>query len=392
MDTFTFNTRPPQEVTGYFDEKALRPSFHHLDTWLDEHASAFTVAKATQADVLATIRDDVSRAIRDGIPYEQFRKDLTPRLQKLGWWGRQDVIDPLTGETITAQLGSPRRLKTIYWANTRTARAAGQWKRAQRTKRALPYFLYGIGYSENHRPHHVAQAGTILPVDHPHWNEWFPPNGWGCNCWIRQITRSEATGLGGESDEPDIPRRTFVNERTGETTTVPEGIDPGWNSNPGRIRHGILRRDLGQSLGGVDEATRRTLISASPLSDFARVAASGALRPKASIPFAAIGDELGDRIGTKARTVFLSADTITSHKSYARVTPEQYATLSQQIIDEGEIWKDGRTRFSAVLYVDGLPYVAGIKLTRYDELFFTTLHVWRERSVQSLRRKGERVK
>ncbi|MEL6785103.1 MAG: head morphogenesis protein, partial [Pseudomonadota bacterium] len=121
MDTFTFDTRPPQAVVAYIDEKALRPAFHYRDTWLLEHVYSFSVAKAIQADVLATIRADVSKAIQQGIPFEQFRKDLTPRLQELGWWGRKEMTDPLTGETAIVQLGSPRRLQTIYWANTRTA-------------------------------------------------------------------------------------------------------------------------------------------------------------------------------------------------------------------------------------------------------------------------------
>lgn len=391
-DTFTFKSRPPQEVTSYFDEKGLRPAFDWQDTWGDEHVSAFTVAKATQADVLATIRDDVSRAIREGVPFEQFRKDLTPRLQQLGWWGKKDVVDPLTGETVTAQLGSPRRLKTIYWANTRSARAAGQWSRAQRTKRALPYFLYGLGNSANHRQEHVAQAGVLLPVDHPHWDRWFPPNGWGCNCWLRQISKMEAEGLGGESEEPDIPELAYVNERTGEETRVPLGIDPGWANNPGKTRSGVLRRDLGQSLGGLTNDVRRGVVSASPLKDFAEAAASGALRPQANIPFAAIDDELGAAIGTKARTVFLSADTIAAHQATSGMTAERYAVLAQQMIDDGEIWRDRKGRLSVFSQVDGVFYLAGIKITKFDEAFFTTMHRFRSRKIDSLRKTGERVR
>ena len=37
---------------------------------------------------------------------------------------------------------SPGRLQTIFSANMRSARAAGQWDRIQRTKDALPYLLY----------------------------------------------------------------------------------------------------------------------------------------------------------------------------------------------------------------------------------------------------------
>ena len=94
-----------------------------------------------QLDVLSSIRNAVDDALENGKTFEQFKKDLTPELQKRGWWGVKNVVDPKTGETLPARLGSPRRLKTIYRANMRSARAAGQYERAQRTKRALPYFL-----------------------------------------------------------------------------------------------------------------------------------------------------------------------------------------------------------------------------------------------------------
>ena len=235
-----FDIAPPPSVTAYWERRAanLRPSFNHRDVWLDGHARAFTVAKAMQADVLSAIRDEVGRAIEEGRTYEQFRKDLKPTLQRLGWWGRKGMVDPQTGKTVQAQLGSPRRLKTIYWANTRTARAAGLWSRAQATKRVLPYFRYGLGPSENHRPHHESKSGIVLPVDHPFWSQWFPPNGWGCKCWVRQIGAAEAERLGGVSEPPEVPTRTYVNTRLPEghprrRTELPRGIDPGWHGNPG---------------------------------------------------------------------------------------------------------------------------------------------------------------
>ncbi|MEM9734197.1 MAG: phage minor head protein [Pseudomonadota bacterium] len=389
MDTFTFDTTPPQEVVAFFDEKGLRPAFDYRDTWGIEHVTSFTVAKATQTDVLATIQADVSKAIRQGVPFEQFRKDLTPRLQELGWWGRKEMTDPLTGETAIVQLGSPRRLQTIYWANTRTARAAGQWQRAQRTKRVSPYFVYGLGNSRNHRPEHVAKAGVILPVDHPFWDQWFPPNGWGCKCWLRQIGRTEAESLGGESDEPDITSRQFVNERSGETSMVPDGIDPGWATNSGKERYGTLRRELDTSLGAVDDQTRRKVIGASPLAEFVSGAINNRIGERAAIPFAAISDKLANTLGTKARAVMLSSDTIRQH--VGKANSEDYAELPQRMIDEGELWRDRRGKLSLIMLVGDRPYVAGLKVTRFDELFMTTLHEWRARSVEKIRERGERV-
>ena len=88
-----------------------------------------------QTDVLADIRAETERALADGHTFRDFAKDLTPMLQKKGWWGTKEMTDPLTGKKRLVQLGSPRRLRVIYDTNMRTARSAGQWERIQRVEK-----------------------------------------------------------------------------------------------------------------------------------------------------------------------------------------------------------------------------------------------------------------
>ena len=255
----------PAEVLAYIRNKGWQVSFDYRDVWRLEHSNAFTVAKAMQLDILAAIRDEVERAIEEGRTLHEFKRDLKPILQKLGWWGRQEMADPETGEIIEAQLGSPRRLKTIYNANLRTARAAGQWERAQHTKVALPYLRYGLGPSENHRLLHEKWNGTILPVDHDWWTTHMPPNGWGCKCRVRQISRVEMERRGWKvSGNPIVRHKTWVNQRTGQTELVPEGIDPGWDTNPGRNRRENLQNFIDGKLQIADpmvaEVIQRDLV------------------------------------------------------------------------------------------------------------------------------------
>ncbi len=216
----------PQDVSNYLKNKSWRPAFSWLDVRPEEHAHAFTVAKATEMDVLSTIKEELQTSIDEGRTFQSFQKELTPRLQKLGWWGKDAAGN---------QLGSPRRLKTIYWANTRTARAAGQWAKIQRVKDTFPYLQYRIGYSENHRHQHVAWNSMILPADDPFWDTHFPPNGWGCKCWVKSITWLQAKKTG-VSQAPKIEHVDFVNKRTGELWQVPKGIDAGWHTNAGKLR------------------------------------------------------------------------------------------------------------------------------------------------------------
>lgn len=176
---FRFPGPVPRDALRFFREKKLRPSFSYLDVAAEEHALEFTVAKSAQFDILRDVSAALEEHLREGGTLRSFERQLTPILQKKGWWGRRKVTDPETGETVRAQLGSPRRLRTIFKANMRSARAAGQWERIQRTKRTHPFLLYRLGPSENHRPEHVAWDGTLLPVDHTFWHDHMPPNGWG---------------------------------------------------------------------------------------------------------------------------------------------------------------------------------------------------------------------
>ena len=196
-----------------------------------------------ERDLLDFFRESVTRAIEDGIPFEQFQKQITPRLQERGWWGEKQLADPKTGKITKVQLGSPSRLDLIYQSNMRSARSAGQWERIQRTKELRPFLLYQLGPSERHRPKHVAWDGTILPVDDPFWDSHMPPNGWRCKCHVIQLSERQADRKGGVTERPSRATEEFVNPRTGEKTRVPIGIDPGWGFNPGIERFNPLKRE-----------------------------------------------------------------------------------------------------------------------------------------------------
>jgi hypothetical protein len=236
---YKFPGAPPKEALAFFRAKRLKPAFDYRDVWREEHATAFTVAKAMNVDVLETIQGALDQALSEGMTYQQFKKELRPSLERLGWWGKQDMLDPKTGKIREVQLGSPRRLKTIYRTNLRTARAAGQWQRIQRSKRTQPYLIYELGPSREHREQHVAWAGTTLPVDDPFWHTHMPANGWGCNCRVRSVSRRQYQRLLSQgkinTQSPEIRYQDYTNKRTGEVSRVPEGISPGFDFNPGRV-------------------------------------------------------------------------------------------------------------------------------------------------------------
>jgi SPP1 gp7 family putative phage head morphogenesis protein len=254
----------PEAVTGYFDRKVLKPSFSWLDIYGEEHANAMTVAGAVELEVLEAFRSTMSESLGNGEGFETWKEKIATRLTGLGWFGPRLVKDPrgLDPDKLV-NYASDRRLKLIFWSNMNSARAAGQWERAQKSKRFLPYLLYVRTTSSEPRPEHLAFAGTILPVDDPFWNTHFPPNGWLCKCTVRQITRREAdrlkTSAAYSGTRPETgPDRPHVNRRTGQVEMIPEGIDAGWHTNPGRARTQTLIQSVSDRLEAASnqDATR----------------------------------------------------------------------------------------------------------------------------------------
>ena len=298
----------PKEVTRYFEQKGNRPSFDWRDIAPLEHALDFTVAKTAGFDVLADLRKATDEAIRNQMSFEEFRANIEPTLRKKGWWGRKIGEDPRDGTPMMVQLGSLRRLRTIHWANVTTARAAGEWERIQRTKKFLPFLRYTISSSERRRPQHQSWVGTILPVDHEWWATHYPPNGWMCKCGIRQITRRQAKIDAYDPDEPApvVNSKPWINKRTGESFMVPDGIDPGWQTNPGINRMRTIMRSFGQRLQEMPGNQARQAISNYWTGEEAK--AHLAFNERVHMPVA-ISKRAQQFFGSPAPTITISSDT-----------------------------------------------------------------------------------
>lgn len=325
---YSFDPGPPPEASRFFRGKSLRPSFSFEDVEPEEHAVAFAVAKAAGIDVLSAIQAELQSALDDGRTFQDFKTSLRPKLEELGWWGYGEARDPLTGAVKAARLGTPRRLKTIYHANIRSARAAGQWERIQRTRDALPYLEYRLGPSERHRPHHAAKEGLVLPADDPFWATWFPQNGWGCKCWVRQLTRAAAEAKGIDT-APPIKTREVINKRTGEVKQVPVGIDPGWERNPGALRLKAAEDFLAGKLNAADPAIARAAVHDIATSWRVKRLLDGGL---GSAPVAMLPEELAAQIGAEGRVVSLTEDAVAELQEADMVpTPEDMARLAELI-------------------------------------------------------------
>lgn len=229
-----------REALKHLKGKRSHISFAWQDTASYEHAVSFTVAKMMDEDMLGETRAAVTDALANGTDFATFQKRLKPYLMARGWWGQAVMGDPDTGEIQKVQLGSTRRLRTIYHTNLHTAYAAGQWERIQRNKKLFPYLKYIPSDAAEPRESHKPFYCMVLPVDDPFWSTHFPPNGWGCKCNVRALTREQAekTGI---SKSPVLKDVEHINTRTGEVEYYPEGVNPSFAHNPGDRLEALLQ-------------------------------------------------------------------------------------------------------------------------------------------------------
>ncbi|CQR43712.1 Prophage MuMc02, F protein (fragment) [Thiomonas sp. CB3] len=163
---------PFAEAIAFFRQKLgnLVPTSVWTDLWKAQHDSAFMVAGATEADLLADLASAIDSAISAGTSLGEFRKAFRQIVAQRGWTG-------WTGEGSAA--GTAWRTRVIYTTNTSTAYAAGRL--AQLHAGGFALWVYRHDDSVLHpRPQHLAWNGLTLPADAPFWRTHYPPNGWNC--------------------------------------------------------------------------------------------------------------------------------------------------------------------------------------------------------------------
>lgn len=394
MAAIKLQALPPEEAIAFFRQKGYKIGFDWRDVWQQEHQAAFTVAKAMQLDLLRDIRAGVDAALADGTPFADFRNNLKPLLVQKGWWGRADMTDPLTGEVKNVQLGSTRRLKTIYDTNLRTAHSEGQWERIQASKQSFPYLQYDGNNSEHPRLQHAAWDGLIFRVDDPMVQTIGPVKAWGCKCrWI-QMSQGMMDRRGLQvSEPPTLATYTYINKRTGETQQIPQGVDPAFNYPPGG-RRANLSKFITEKLDAADvplaSGALKSLVSGEA---FARFFA----QPEGIFPIGVLPDAHASAIGAKTHTVRLSAETMQKQIDvHPELALEEYGFV-QQAIERGVRIQDGANSAIYLLELDG--YVTVVKATGTGKAVFMTSfrrlssdQVKRDEEVRRLLRKGEKHK
>lgn len=198
----------------------LRATTGWKDVWQAEHDRAFMVAGAQKAELLADLAAAVDKAISQGTTLEEFRQDFDKAVADHNWHG-------WAGEE--TEKGRAWRTRVIYGTNLSTSYAAG--RHAQLKAGGFKFWVYRHGNSREPRKQHLGWNGLILPPDHPFWEAHYPPNGWGCSCYvIGANSMASAVRRGGNADLKLPDNWRDLDPKTG----APFGIDKGWAYAPGR--------------------------------------------------------------------------------------------------------------------------------------------------------------
>lgn len=197
----------------------LVPTSKWDDLVKSQHDSAFMVAGAVKADLLADLAQAVDKAIAEGRGFDAFKKDFRSIVKKNGWHG-------WTGEGTEA--GENWRMRTIYRTNLRTSFMAG--RHAQLVAGNYKFWVYRHGGAAHPRLHHLSWDGLALPPDHPFWETHYPPNGWGCGCIARGANSDRRVKKVGGNLSKTLPDDwNALDAKTG----APAGIDRNWDYAPG---------------------------------------------------------------------------------------------------------------------------------------------------------------
>ena len=159
------------------------------------------------------------------------------------------------------------------------------------------------------------------------------------SCASEAVTRRCGLKVGEPSE---IRTREWTNRLTGETRSVPEGIDPRWDYNPGAAHVKRVQRGLIAKLEFGRAVVRHNLGTG----DFRRfVRGEATARGGEERAVALIGAARSETLGfqDRVRAVRLSSESVQRHPRYAHFEAQDWRRV-ERILDRGE-WieqPDGR--------------------------------------------------
>jgi SPP1 gp7 family putative phage head morphogenesis protein len=179
------------------------------------HRQAFWIAGVTRAEVIRSVFDDLKHALEKGIPFEQWKATVGPKLEG-DWLGLS-----------ARQRAHRTELVLRNWTQSAYNRARWDQMHEPSVLRFRPYGLFdGVADS---RQSDICKAcdGTCLPLDHPWWDGHRPQLHHGCRSGIRNLTRARAEARGITKTPTDVDAAEGFgsgDEYRGPKRRMPQGV------------------------------------------------------------------------------------------------------------------------------------------------------------------------
>ena len=160
---------------------------------------AFVISHVVNADILQDMLDGLTKALEEGTPFEEFKKNARDLLARRGWTGAD--ADDEAGQT--ADLTEAWRLELIYRNNLQNALNAGRRTGQLNVMDRRPYSVYS-SVRDNHTTDECkGRDGVVLPTDDAWWDKNYPQNHHLCRGKVYTASERELTrdGLKISTDE-----------------------------------------------------------------------------------------------------------------------------------------------------------------------------------------------
>jgi hypothetical protein len=204
----------PQKAIDFLSKKIRVETEKWDDLKWGEHAHAFTVAHSAGAGVLDEIHRLLNEAVGNGVSFQEIRNWMLYSIKKSG-------CNCCAGHTKDEKRYINWRIGVIYDTNMRTAYAQANYREQLEGAELRPVWVYRSQLAgDNRRQEHIELHGRAFRYDDPFWDTYYPPNGWGCECYVNTESEHGAKKAGIKVEES-------------KNITPPE-IDGTWAYNAGR--------------------------------------------------------------------------------------------------------------------------------------------------------------
>lgn len=187
----------PSEALEWFRQKVVVPPEVYRVLNDKARRRAFSVAGVAQADILAEVFTSLERAIADGTPYEEWAKNIGPRLEQA--WIRPKAY----------------RTELIFRQNLLNSYAAGRYAQATDPEvlKSRPYWMFDAVLDAGTTQGCRELNGVIRRYDDVFWTQNYPPRHFGCRSGVRSLTIREAEARGITEPAPTVVSPTGFGRR-----------------------------------------------------------------------------------------------------------------------------------------------------------------------------------